>query len=232
MYDYNIRTLNTPDNLRASTTFVSWLRENADPRIVYYFNSANPGTINQGDFSSSNSSYPNAAVFVQRAKDPVMFISTAESYFLQAEVAVRYGWGDAKSLYNSAVLAAFSATGNDGSPFVKVGGAYEWGNEKEDGVALGQIEQIVRQKWAHFAYGTHQLEAFFEKNRTGFPKTSPVYSTDASYVPGQWVVSAGSVLPSGQMPKRVVFPDNERQRNNNTPSISDNPITKPVWWAL
>jgi len=232
MYDYNVRTLNTPDNLRASKTFVSWLQANTDPRITYYFGTATPGSINQGDFSNSDPAYPKATVFVQSATDPVMFISTAESYFLQAEVAVRYGLGDAKSLYDNGVLAAFTATGKDGSSFIAPGGAYEWGNEKEGGVALEPIEQIVRQKWAHFAYGTHQLEAFFEKNRTGFPKTSPVYSTSATYIPGQWVVSAGSVLPSGQMPKRLVFPDNERQRNNNTPSISDNPITKPVWWAL
>ncbi|MBV4358177.1 SusD/RagB family nutrient-binding outer membrane lipoprotein [Pinibacter aurantiacus] len=232
-YDYNIRTLNTPDNLRASQTFVSWLQLNADPRVTAYFNTAAPTAINQGDFGNqANANYPKATVFYQTATDPIMFISAAESYFLQAEVAVRYGLGDAKALYNQGVLAAFTATGKDGSSFIAAGGKYEWGNEKEGGVTLGAIEQIIRQKWAHFAWGTHALEAFFDKNRTGFPKTSAVYSTSASYIPGQWVISAGTVLPAGQMPKRVVFPDNERQRNNNTPSVSDNPITKAVWWAL
>src|SRR4029077_13588701 len=100
------------------------------------------------------------------ATDPVEFISLAESYFLQAEADVRYfGAGNAKSLYEQGVLAAFAATGNDGSSFIAPGGAYEWGNEVEGGQTLGAIEQIIRQKWASCAFGCHGLEAFFDKNR-------------------------------------------------------------------
>lgn len=232
MYDYNIRSLNTTTNLKASRTFTTWLTDNGDPRAVNYFGTAKPIGINQGDFAGTDATYANAAVFVQSPLDPVHLISAAESYFMQAEVAVRWGLGDAKSLYDMGVTEAFSMVGQDASTFIAANGRYEWGKEKEGGEVLEPLEQIVRQKWASFAYGAHQLEAFFEKNRTGFPKTSPVYSTNAEYIPGQLVISASSSLPAGVLPKRLVFPDNERQRNSNTPSIVDNPITKPVWWSL
>jgi len=69
----------------------------------------------------------------------------------------------------------------------------------------------------------------FEKQRTGYPATSPVYSTDASYVPGQFVISKNSVLPPGALPRRLAYPDVEVSRNSNTPELV--PITTPVWWG-
>ncbi len=234
LYEMNKRQLNTPNNLRASTTFVSWLVENNDPRITYYFQVNNPNSINQGDFTNNNSTYQSASTFRNsdhsEATDPVEFISLAESYFLQAEADERYfGGTNAKSLYDQGVLAAFAATGDNGTSFVAPGGAYEWGNEKEDGVTLGPIEQIIRQKWASCAFGCHGIEAFFEKNRTGFPASSSVYSTDPNYIPGQLVIVKNSVLPPGQVPKRLVFPYTETTINNNSPAVV--PITTPVWWG-
>src|SRR5678809_836097 len=45
LYEQNVRQLNTPNNLRASKTFVSWLQENNDPRIVSYFGTNAPNSI-------------------------------------------------------------------------------------------------------------------------------------------------------------------------------------------
>lgn len=232
-YEMNKRQLNTPNNLRASTTFVSWLNDNSDPRIVYYYQGSTT-SINQGDYQNNNLQYQAAKTFRNvdhtEATDPVEFISLAESYFLQAEADVRYfGGANAKSLYDQGVLAAFAATGNDGSSFIASGGPYEWGNEKEGGVTLGAIEQIIRQKWASCAFGCHGIEAFFEKNRTGFPATSPVYSDDPSYIPGQLVIVKNSVLPPGQVPKRFAFPYSETTINSNSPAAV--PTTTPVWWG-
>lgn len=232
-YEMNKRQLNTPNNLRASTTFVSWLTANNDPRIIYYYQ-GNTTSVNQGDYQNNNANYQAAKTFRNtdhtEATDPVEFISLAESYFLQAEADVRYfGGNNAKSLYDQGVLAAFAETGNNGSSFIAPGGAYEWGNEKEGGVKLDPIAQIIRQKWAALAYGEHGIEAFFEKNRTGYPATSPVYSDNPNYIPGQLVVVKNSVLPSGQMPKRFVFPNSETTINTNSPALV--PITTPVWWG-
>jgi len=229
-YEQNIRQLNTSTNLKASTTFVSWLEANSDPRIEYYFGSSSPASINQGDYTNNTATYQAAPVFFQSPTDPVEFISLPESFFLQAEADVRYfGGTNAKSLYDQGVLAAFAQVGMDGSSFVAPGGAYEWGNEVEGGVTLGPIEQIIRQKWASCAYGCHAIESYFEKNRTGFPPTSPVYY-GPGYVPGDLVIGKNSVLPAGQVPKRFVFPYDETSRNINAPAPV--PITTPVWWGL
>jgi len=224
LFEQNIRQLNTPNNLRASRTFVSWLQENNDPRIVSYFGTNAPNSIHQGDYLGTDPTYASAAVFVQLPTDPVIFISAAESYFLQAEARERYFSGDqAESLYNQGVLAAFASVGQDGSPFIT--GAYKY----PTGSLEQKVEAIVTQKWASFAYGVHFIEGFFEKQRTGYPLTSPVYSTDGSYVPGQFVVSKNSVLPPGALPRRLAYPDVEVSRNNNTPELI--PITTPVWWG-
>ncbi len=224
LYEQNIRQLNTPNNLRASRTFVSWLRANADTRIVSYFGSATPNSIHQGDYLGTDPTYSTAAVFVQKPTDPVIFISAAESYFLQAEARERYFAGaGAKASYDAGVLAAFTSVGQNGTAFVTGVYAYPTGTLDQ------KIEAISTQKWASFPYGVHFIEGFFEKQRTGYPRTSAVYSTDPTYVPGQFVVSKNSVLPAGQLPKRMTFPDVEVSRNQNTPPLV--PITTAVWWA-
>ena len=227
LYEQNIRQLNVGNNLRASRTFVSWLIANNDPRVVSYFGSANPNSINQGDYLGNDPTYGTAAAFVEHPTDPVIFISKAESFFLQAEARERFFSGDnAKALYDDGVLAAFQSVGQNGSQFIGAGKAYEY----PAGGSLDQkIEAIVVQKWASFPYGVHFLESFFEKQRTGYPATSAVYSTDAAYVPGQFVISKNSVLAAGKLPRRMAFPDTEVSRNNNTPALV--PITERTWWA-
>ncbi len=231
LWEQNIRQLNTAVNLRASKTFTSWLEENSDPRIKFFFGSTTPVAINQGDFRSSDPTYPTAAVFVESPTDPVEFLSVAESYFLQAEADIRYfGGSKAQGLYESGVKAAFAATANDATTFLAPGGAYAWGAEMEAGAPLDPLSQVLRQKWASFAYGCHQIEGFFDENRTGFPVLSPYFSNDTRYVPGQFVVSATSVLsPATALPQRLPYPYNELSRNTNAPAASL--VTDKIWWA-
>jgi len=222
-YEQNQRSLNTPDNLRASTTMVKWLVANHDPRAIAYYGSASPLSENQGDITGLG--YGQVPDFVQTPIDPVEFISLPESFFLQAEADARYmGGAKAQDLYNQGVLAAFAATGNNGASLLAGVYAYPTAGTLEQ-----QIEAIVVQKWASFPHGCHMLEGFFEKNRTGYPRTSPVYSTDLSYVPGQFVISKNSVLGAGLMPKRLVFPFDETSLNSNAPALV--PITTAVWWG-
>jgi hypothetical protein len=228
-YEQNIRGLNTTDNIRASKTFTSWLNANSDPRAVYYFGAANPvPAIDQGDFNGIGAAYGASKVFVQRPTDPVIFLSAAESYFLQAEAMVRYyGGAGAQVLYKTGVESAFTATGNRVTAADSlVAGAYAF---PSTGTTEQMIESIVVQKWASFAYGCHEIEGFFERNRTGYPRTSPVYSNISGYVPGQIVVVKNSVLPAGQFPKRLVYPYDEVSRNSKAPALV--PITTAVWWG-
>ncbi len=226
-YEQNIRQLNIGTNLRASKTYVSFLEANSDPRIISYFGSATPNAIHQGDYLGQDPTYTKAAVFIQNPTDPVIFISAAESYFLQTEALERYmGGNGAANLYNMGVMQAFASAGKDGSSFIATGGVYAY---PSNGTLEQKIESISTQKWASFPYGAHFIEGFFEKQRTGYPRTSNVYSTDSNYVAGQFVVSKNSVLPVGVLPRRLVYPDVEVSRNINTPALV--PITAPVWWA-
>lgn len=224
-FEQNSRSLNTSNNLRASVTFVSFLQANGDPRIEYYFGSPNPNAINQGDYASTDPTYPSAAVYNPSPSDPVIFISLAESKLMQAEADERYlGGTNAKDLYNEGVIAALSSAGGyDGNALIAGKYKYPSGSLEE------KIQAISTQKWLSAAYGVHFIEGFFEKNRTGYPKTSAVYSNDADYVPGEFVVSANSALLAGKLPKRLVFPDVERQTNSSAPT--EVPIDVPVWWA-
>jgi hypothetical protein len=226
LYEQNVRQLNTSTNLRASRTSVSFLRANSDTRIISYFGSTTPNSINQGDYLGTDPTYSSAAVFVQKPTDPVVFISYAESLFLQAEARERYYAGDqSQQLYNAGVIAAFSSVGQNGATYVAPGGVYAYPTA---GTLDQKVEAITTQKWASLPYGVHFVEGFFEKQRTGYPRSSTVYSTDPSYVPGQFVVSKNSVLGQN-LPKRLTFPDVEVSRNSNTPSLV--PITTSVWWA-
>jgi Starch-binding associating with outer membrane len=227
LYEQNIRQLNTGGNLVASTTYVSFLKANGDSRLSNFFAGPSTTSLDQGDFLNTSSQALGATIFRESPLDPVVFLSAAESYFLQAEARERYFAGNgAKALYDNGVLAAFSSVGQDGSSFIGSGDAYEY----PSGTTEQNIEAIIVQKWASFPYGVHFIEGWLERNRTGYPKTSPVYSTDPSYIPGQFVVSKNSVLSAGQFPKRQVFPDVEISTNPNTPAQV--PITTPVWWGL
>jgi hypothetical protein len=227
MYETNIRSNNTSANLKASTTFVSWLEANNDPRIVYWFGSTTPASINQGDYSNINPVYASAPVFAETQTDPVEFISLPESYFLQAEADLRYfGGSNTQNLYNQGVLAAFSQLGLDGTSFVAGGGVYAFPTA---GTMDQKLQAIIVQKWASDAYGCHGIESFFDQERTGYPIRSAVYSTDPSYIPGQLVVSKNSDLGSGAVPKRFVYPYSETSRNTNAPAQV--PETTPIWWG-
>lgn len=225
-FEYNFRRLNTPDNLKASVTFTSWLNENGDPRAVSYFGMQNPvSSINQGDYlgGSSHPEYNNAVNVVVKATDPVWFISAAESYFMQSEARERYfGGAEAQNFYNAGVSAAFAQVGLEPGDLLSGTYAYPSGSFEQ------KLEAIIIQKRVSF-FGSHSLEAFFEQNRTGYPQISDVYSTAGNYIPGRLVYTPNAVTGDGNFPRRFVFPDFEKSRNSNTPQQV--PIYTKVWWG-
>ena len=232
LYEQNIRQLNTKDNLKASVTLVSYLNANTDPRRFYLYElgslTSNPEGIHQGDYTAATTAYPALWRLNQRPTDPVVFISAAETQFMIAEALERYKAGvGAKAAYDAGVAASFSAMGVSGAAtFTGIGGAYAYPATSMDDKFIA----LFTQKWISNAYGVHFLESFLDHNRTGYPKNSAVYSDQAGYIPGQWVISRNSSLNAGKMPKRLVFPDSERSTNPNAPAIVG--IDVPVWWAL
>ena len=235
LYEFNFRKLNTSSNLKASVTFLSWLEENDDPRLDNYFlfaTKASPSDpniyigINQGDYENTDPVYNRSSLPNIQPTDPVDFFSLAESHFLQAEALERFfGGAGAKEQYDLGVMAAFARYEEDAAPFLAPGGKYAY---PESGDFEQKLEAIITQKWASMP-GSHALEAFFERNRTNYPKTSPVYSTDPSYVPGEFVYPKKGVT-SGLFAKRLIWPDVEVSKNPNAPT--EEPVTKEVWWDV
>jgi hypothetical protein len=187
---------------------------NGDTRIPELYDESVNGTYTampQGSHNqpTSNIDPDDISVVHLEPTDPVKFISAAESYFLQAEVAVRYGLGDAQTNYENGVLAAFAQYGLDGSSFIASGGAYEF---PAAGTDADKLEAIMTQKWA--AMARYQgMEAWTEWRRTGYP--------DFFVVPEDNALGSDFLL-------RLLFPASEVKANSSTPSQV--PVTVPVWW--
>ena len=127
---------------------------------------------------------------------------------MQAEARKRYYAGDqAQPLYNAGGTLPLRGKWWDASGYIAPGGAYEYHTA---GWLDDKIYTIITKKWASLPW-SQSLEAWFERNRTGFPKSSVVYSDAPGYVAGEFVVSATSVIGHA-FPKRIVFPDDERSR--------------------
>lgn len=203
-------------DIAASNTLLEFLLDNNDPRLdAIYYTPVNGGDhigLDQGDFN--NQDFGTARDLSQpaiTATTPVMFISAAESYFLQAEAVERYNvTGDAEILYEEGIEASFelltgSATGAEA--LYGDGGVYAYD---------GTIEQIITQKWV--ATANYQgLEAHFEHLRTGFPD---FFTTTPNNVTG------------GIFPKRLPYPSTEL--NNNRESLTaiggQKQVIERVWW--
>ena len=222
LYEMDQRKLNTKENIRASKTFMDFLLENDDPRADTLFIKGSSGQrgIEQGNFGAPTTQVNPASI--SRAQitpvDPVYFISKAESYFLQAEAVARgLGSGDAEELFNLGVDAAFERLALD-NPDI-----YPYPN----GTLEENLEAIAVQKWAAFA-GIEGLEAFFERNRLGYPEYNNGGYNAGDYETGQLVYPIGGSTGLGNYPKRLLFPETEQNRNPNTPTEVSF-LTK-VWW--
>lgn len=222
LYESDRRQLNVSTNLRKSTTLSSFLDANNDSRSPKYYG---PGvSLNQGDFESQVPAASSVSVVILSATTPAYFMSKEESLFLQAEAQARYGTGD-KALYDAAVTENFNKYGLNASTYIASGGVYAY---PATGTLDQKIETIITQKWIA-GFPGNGYEAFFDKNRTGYPKTSLVPQTDPSYIPGQIVYSLGGGTEGKKFPKRIVYPQEETNTNTSTPALLK--ITEPVWWA-
>lgn len=219
LYEFNNRRLNVATNLRMSTTIASFLDLNGDARKASYFLPGN--SLNQGDYDSTAGAGTIAIVKLS-ATTPVLLMSKEESLFLQAEAMERFKSGvGAKALYDEAVSANFSRYSLSATTLLASTYAYPVVGTFEQ-----KLEKIITQKWIA-SFPGNGFEAFFEKNRTGYPKTSTVPQSNIAYVPGQITYAVNGVT-GGLFPKRLAYPSSERNSNANTPALI--PITTPVWW--
>jgi Starch-binding associating with outer membrane len=219
LFEYNNRRLNSATNLRMSRTLSSFLITNSDPRRASYYLPGN--ALNQGDFNSTVGAGTIAIVDL-KPTTPVLFLSKEESLFLQAEAMERYNSGTgAKALYDAGVSANFARYSLSATALLS--GAYSY---PTSGTFEQKLEAIITQKWAA-SFPGNGFEAFFEKNRTGYPTTSLVAQSNTGYISGQIAYSVTGTT-GGLFPRRFAYPLSERNANPNAPALV--PITTPVWW--
>jgi hypothetical protein len=246
IFELEFRGGNT--NMKASRTTLDYLLgQSGETRTDFLFEPGSAGHkgMYQGDFRNVYSNVDDRALLsspLVSPIQPVFFISKAESYFLQAE-ACMLGWGtgDDEILYHQGIDAHFQriGAGDDGSsiyadgvyadyPFPLVTGE-DYSPETEK-----NLEAIIVQKWISMV-NIQGMEAFFEHNRTGYPRESILKPGDADfatdYVKGEFTVSVTGVLsPPVIFPKRLLYPSSEQSTNPNTPSVVA--LNIPIWWDV
>ena len=226
---YTTQQALTTANILASTTALSYLQNNNDPRIDIFYQRAtvapNAGSyagIVQGNgrnltgvLDANMWSKPGPLVGGQKTNGgdaPVVLMSAAESYFLQAEAVAR-GWGNgnAQTLYSNGIRASFSYWNLAGADTYLAQPAIAY---PASGSLLEKTDAIITQKWTSMN-GTQNVEAWTEWRRTGYPDIFTI--SRASNI--------GNVFPV-----RLLYPDTEISRNPNTPP--QKAITDKVWWDV
>jgi hypothetical protein len=216
-------------NLVASSTAMDYLLNNNDPRVdVFYDPDASTGTqvgIAQGDFNISAStpvSFPGTATGANgsdadfaaaSSTAPVKLMTGYESYFLQAEAALR-GWltsaGSAQSLYEAGITENFVSYGLADTSAVTY--FSQPAIAFPAGPFTDQLKAIITQKWIAMC-GNQNDEAWIEWRRTNYPDFF-TYSVES--------------LIGNSFPERMLYPDGEAGNNGSFPG--QRPITNKVWW--
>lgn len=253
-FEYNIRQLNTKENVRAAHTLVEFLLTNNDPRIVnlYEMTAASGGNETlpyaQRYEGLPAGARPTTAIiplgqtsrYKQAYSDPVYLMNEAEIFFLEAEAYARLGnAGAAQAKYNEGVTAAFdrwSSTAGQAVAFIAPGGAYAFDATSTESMLKG----ILTQKWVSYAHA-NSLDGVFDRNRTGIPEISKVASVRVSnapnnreltpgYILGTLVAPGSTVLATTSFPRRMLVPDASAQYNPNAPEPK--PVDEPLWWQV
>jgi hypothetical protein len=236
LYENDRRKLNTQNNLRASSTLAIFLNANKDPRKDIFFEKSSlyqqedipVDTIvglPQGGYTLGANPWTQLTSRARlAATDPVYFMSAAESHFLQAECLVLDGKiAEAKAQYDLGVTAAFNRWELSAATFIAAGGKYEFNVTS----STTMLQSIWRQKWIA-AVRSQAWDSFFEINRTGYPAYGTQRSTVAGYVVGALAPSINSVLPTGEFPRRLIYPKTSVDYNPNAPVTI--PLQTKMWW--
>ena len=218
-------------NLLASNTALNYLQENNDPRVGIFYqkatvapNAGNYAGIDQGrgktltgilDANMWSKPGPLVGGPIPDGGDaPVVLMSAAESYFLQAEAVVRgWGTGNAATLYEEGITASFHywelSDQQAEDYYTQANIAFPSGGSME-----AKIDAVITQKWISMN-GTQNVEGWTEWRRTGYPDI--------------FTISTVSNI-GNNFPVRILYSDTEVSRNPNTPAQKE--ITDKLWWDV
>jgi hypothetical protein len=166
--------------------------------------------------------YSRPSPIVFNATAPTLVLTYAESEFLLADAAKRWGIGNAQVHYNNGVRAAItelSAYGDAGALSDDDATAYLTAHPYVD---VNGLEMINTQFWA--CTFLNEYEAWSNYRRTGYPALKPVTFT-------------GSQSP-GAIPRRMYYSSVDKQVNtvNYNAAVAGLPggdkITSRMWWDV
>ncbi len=258
LYEYNIRQLNTKENIRACHTFLEFLLAYNDPRVGEYYEltATAEAAINKGETLTDRQKFGglpcgtkppttvgeddavplvNSSRYKQAYSDPAYLMNAAEAYFLVAEAQARLGnTSAAKSAYDEGVTKAFSRWGYSATDFIKTGGAYAFNS-----TSLGtMLNSILIQKWVAGAKA-NSWDSWMDRNRTGIPAISDAEKVRVSnitpgleegYVLGTLVRPGTTVLQAREIPRRLPVPNVSALYNSNAPKTKA--TQEPLWWQV
>lgn len=239
---------------KAGATIVTYMNGYSDPRRSVFFTAGSDGTFNGVRMGAAVSTdYPKSTLWSKikcTNEDPLLWMSGAESYFLEAEYFLRGGDdAQAQASYEAGIRKSFELWSVGGADAylavtdpvgvytdpVSSGNSYNtaltsvsvaWDSQSE---FEGHLEQIITQKYlAAFPEGE---EAWAEFRRTGYPRVIPVRTNNS-----------GGTINTNLQVRRLPYPIEESQANgaNLTAGIAllreesanhggDNGGTR-LWW--
>lgn len=202
----------------ASNFIITYLQSTGDIRIDRMFEKPETGHkgVPQG-ITATADEYGPAVVsnigpgLLIGADQSAIIFTLAESYFNQAELALKFG-GDPEALYVEGVRASFETLGLTAAQ----ADVYLAQNIKNVSYASSpdKLEAIITQKWLA-TLGITAEQAWFDHSRTGFPLNLPV----------------SQEVPNLVRPVRLSYPASEVGGNaQNKPAQPDVYSTK-IFWA-
>lgn len=230
------------ENHVAAYPIVSYYLATDDPRISYGIQPRTkdqkyvgqiPGaktmykTWTGADWKNANVSEIN---YAPSKTMPIYLFTQSELQFLIAEVQLRFNNNDAaaKTAYEAGVTSDFTSRGATGVSTFLAGNKVNW---ESQATTADKLNMIYMQKWVALFYRDH-MEAWSEIRRTDVPTTcsasaEAVYKDPTKYSAGQMFIPALHYKSDG-LCKRVPYPENARQHNNNMPDVKT--LSDRVFW--
>jgi hypothetical protein len=191
---------------------------------------------------SDRTSAPGNSVGVLKGPDAGMVaLLAAESYFLQAEAAVRgIISGDAKALFNKGIHASFNylyqlpsgtVSGNpdgDANDYIATNAeSYLVNFDLADNQAK-KIEAIITQKYIALNF-IHGHEAWNEYRRTHYPA---LVNTPGATGTQTFASTQSQSTRPDKLPTRILYPSSEGSLNPVNVPKNIGPFTSFIFWAL
>ncbi len=194
-------------NINIDPYFFNLLIELNDPRSSAFLAPA------AGTPSGFNTNF-NSGTFYTKINSPVIYMSYAESKFIEAE-ALLMGRGDAAAA-EAALKEAIEASlnkivGSADMDYVNTHGTLTTLGSQEE-----QLAQIIGQKY--LGLYSHGLENWTDYRRTGLPDLTPVEGGNNAF------------NNNGEIPRRLPYPQTEIDLNESNVPITSPDFQDRFWW--